>query len=324
LRNQKEIPGINKEKNLESNKSLSNKLLSDMNSEGLKLKFVSISRLSQLKEVLEETRTSGLIDKAFYKERLSWFDFSPPKSLPNASSIIIISVPQPKIKVTFQWKKQIFHLTIPPTYLHDPDEKAKMILENILSPSGYRIERTSLPLKILAVRSGLAEYGKNNITYIKETGSFHRLVGFYSDFPCQKDDWRAPKIMDRCKNCSACIKNCPTGAIMPGRFPVKAEHCLTFHNERANPFPKWIKSDFHHCIVGCLECQSICPVNKYIFKWEEFRGYFSEKETSMILNMTSKNNIPAHTLGKIEQLSLTEYLELLPRNLEAAIKNHIS
>jgi len=301
--------------------SLSNEIYNKFKSEGMAGRIVSIHHLLQLKEEIENKRLDRLLDEDFYQECLSFFDFSPPASLAGAKSIIIVSIPQPKILVSFQWKKRQYMLTIPPTYLHEPDDMVKNILEEILVPADYRIARTLLPLKNLAVRSGLAEYGKNNITYVNGRGSFHRLVGFYSDLPCVDNNWQEPKTMSTCQNCSACLKNCPSRAIPEDRFLIKAELCLTFHNEREDFFPEWIKPEWHHCLVGCLRCQSICPANKHIFNWEETREHFSEKETSMILNCLGEKDLPPSTLNKLEKLSLTEYLKLLPRNLETVLRN---
>jgi len=301
--------------------SLLSKIYKKFKSKGMAGRIVSIHHLLQLKEEIENKRLDRLLDEDFYQECLSFFDFSPPASLAGAKSIIIVSVPQPKILVSFQWKKRQYILTMPPTYLHEPDDMVKNILEEILVPAGYRTARTLLPLKNLAVRSGLAEYGKNNITYVNGTGSFHRLVGFYSDLPCLEDNWQEPKTIPICRNCSACLKNCPSGAISKDRFLIKAELCLTFHNEREGSFPDWIKPEWHHCLVGCLRCQSVCPANKHVFHWEETREHFSEKETSMILNGLREDELLASTLDKLEKLSLTEYLKQLPRNLEAVLKN---
>ena len=72
-----------------------------------------------------------------------------------------------------------------------------------------------MPWKLLAVRSGLAQYGKNNITFIQGLGSFYRLVAFISDLPCAEDNWGEFKSLDDCRNCDACTKACPSGAIGP-------------------------------------------------------------------------------------------------------------
>jgi len=301
--------------------SLVKKLNKKINSKGLKGKIVSISHLAQLKEEIKNRHTTPLLDEYFYQECLSVFNYSPPASLASPKSIIIVSVPQPKILVTFRWQKKKYILTIPPTYLHEAVDMVRNILEEVLNPEGYHIVRAALPLKIIAVRSGLAKYGRNNLTYINGMGSFHRLVGFYSDIPSIDDSWDKMKMMTTCQTCLACFENCPTGAITRDRFLIKAEYCLTFHNERNNYFPKWINPDWHHCIVGCLRCQSVCPANKNVLRYEETREHFSERETLMILNSTSEKDLSVSTLNKLERLSLMEYLEQLPRNLKAVLRN---
>jgi hypothetical protein len=57
-------------------------------------------------------------------------------------------------------------------------------------------------------------------------------------------------------------KKCPTAAIKPDQFLLHAEYCLTFHNEKRGEFPEWIGTPAHHCLVGCMRCQIICPENK--------------------------------------------------------------
>jgi len=43
------------------------------------------------------------------------------------------------------------------------------------------------PFKTLATRTGLAKYGKNNITYTECGGSYHRLTAFYTDMDLETD-----------------------------------------------------------------------------------------------------------------------------------------
>ncbi|MEE9378294.1 MAG: hypothetical protein V3V33_09695 [Candidatus Lokiarchaeia archaeon] len=81
-------------------------------------------------------------------------------------------------------------MLIPPTYLYGLKVINEMIefLTEILKPGEYNVAYARLPQKTLAVRSGLAEYGRNNITYIPGMGSFHRLTTLYSDFPTEEDN----------------------------------------------------------------------------------------------------------------------------------------
>ena len=116
------------------------------------------------------------------------------------------------------------------------------ILAEVLESGGYRAAKAVLPKKLLAVRSGLAAYGKNNITYVPGMGSFHGLVAVFSDLPAPEGTWRDAEMMEACHKCAACRRHCPTGAIDADRFLLRAERCLTFHNEKPVdvPFPGWI------------------------------------------------------------------------------------
>jgi epoxyqueuosine reductase len=156
-------------------------------------------------------------------------------------------------------------------------------------------------------------------------GSFHRLATFYSDLPCQEDNWQELQMMESCQNCSACLRNCPTGAIPSAslgtgtseRFLLRAERCITFHNERAGkfPFPAWLDPSWHNCLVGCLHCQRVCPQNKDFLEWIEEGAEFSQEETALILEGIPSDQLPATTVRKLKQLDLIEYLDGLPRNL---------
>jgi epoxyqueuosine reductase len=113
------------------------------------------------------------------------------------------------------------------------------------------------------------------------------------------------------------MKACPTGAISADRFLLKAERCLTFHNERRGAFPEWLKPSWHNCLVGCLYCQEACPVNKNGPKSLKEGPVFSEEETDFILQNVPLKEMPQTAVKKLEQLDVTEYLPVLGRNLRA-------
>jgi len=104
------------------------------------------------------------------------------------------------------------------------------------------------------------------------------------------------------------------------RFLLRAERCLTSHNERACPFPEWIHLKWHHCILGCMQCQTICPENKNVEHWVDIGATFSHDETTLLLESTSVQELPERTKREQKRLALIEYLEILPRNLKALIK----
>jgi epoxyqueuosine reductase len=290
-------------------------LHSKLDEEGCRGRTVSVRHLCDLREDIERNRTGGLLNEEFYQERLTHFSFTPADVLPGAESLIVVAAPQPQIKVVFTWHGESTQVIVPPTYTNETDKKVERTLSHVLNHHGYHIARASIPLKLLAVRSGLGDYGRNNICYVPGMGSFHRLVAYYSDIPCSDENWREPQMMERCQNCQACLRICPTGAIAADRFLVRAERCITFHNERPTGFPAWIDRSWHNCLVGCMRCQKVCPKNNGFLDWIQGDLAFSEEETSCILNSTSVDRFPPETAKKLEQLNLLEDSLLLGRNL---------
>ncbi len=302
---------------------LSGALHESLEKQGFKGKIVSIAHLKELQKDIETHHKKGLLDKELYDAYLASFDFECQRSLTGARSLIIVSVPQPQVRVVFEWEQNSYPVIIPPTYDCSVDERVADLLRASLGPQGYQLQKVRLPDKLLAVRSGLAQYGKNNITYVKGSGSFHRPVVFISDFPCETDSWGEPTVMEQCETCSACMKACPTAAIKSDRFLLHAERCLTFHNERACDFPEWLSPTWHNSLVGCMICQKVCPVNKDILKWTESGVTFEREETTLILDGVSHDRLPGETLQKLNRLDMMEYYDVLGRNLKMLIEKSI-
>jgi epoxyqueuosine reductase len=73
--------------------------------------------------------------------------------------------------------------------------------------------------------------------------------------------------------------------------------------------------------VGCMICQNACPMNRKFRDWIEDGGAFSEGETLTLLNDEPPDKLSKSTLKKLEKLGMTEYVEVLGRNLKAVIGN---
>ena len=294
-------------------------LLSQLTARGYRTRIVAIQRLRDLQEDFESCFHQGLLDEEVYQEHLSGLSFRPPDGLPGAQSIIVVAVPQPRTRFTFTWHGQQFALDVPPTYLHwqGAKEYVRALLAALLSPHGYQVAPAALPEKLLAVHSGLGAYGRNNISYVPGLGSFYRPVALYSDAPCPSDQWHDLRMLERCRSCVACQNGCPTGAIATERFLLRAERCLTFHNERPSdvPFPSWIDPAWHNCLVGCLHCQQVCPENRAVWSWVVEGTSFTEEETSLLQEGIPFDQLPGTTIEKLKQSDLADLLEVLPRNL---------
>jgi epoxyqueuosine reductase len=288
---------------------------------GWKGRIIPIGHLADLKDAIFGPLKQGLIDESLYRDQLSFLSFDPPEDLPAALSIVIVAVPTPQMRIIFHRQDRRIPVVVPPTYVsYTPrTESIQSALADLLRSEGYHLAKPQLPLKTLAVRSGLADYGRNNICYVDSMGSFLQLVGAFSDLPCESDPWREPKMLDRCESCVACIRHCPTKAITSDRFLLHAEHCLTYHNEAASDFPGWINPTWHHCLIGCLRCQTACPENKAVLNWFEDRAEFSEQETDLFLKRVPLEQLPAEAISRIKSLEINEDYQLLCRNLSMII-----
>jgi epoxyqueuosine reductase len=289
--------------------------------QGWKGRIVPIARLADLREAISGRHEQGLFDESLYRGQLSFFSFDPPADLPGAASIIVVAVPTPQMRVTFHWQGRPVPLVIPPTYVSytSRTEAVQEVLAAWLKHQGYGVARPNLPLKTLAVASGLAEYGRNNITYVQGLGSFYQLVAAFSDLPSDGDPWREPKPLDRCSSCVACLRHCPTGAIASDRFLLHAERCLTYHNEAPDDFPDWIDPSWHHCLIGCMRCQTACPANKDVIGWFEDRVEFTEPETELMVRRVPLAELPPSAAARMKSLELNEDYRYLCRNLSMVL-----
>ncbi len=288
---------------------------------GYRSRIVSVSHLNELQDEFERDQQPGLVSSEITKNYFDKIHFHLPENLPDATSIIVMAIPKPMVRITFELDGKQAALIMPPIYMRywETFDEVEAVLSGILKPYRYHTEFAPLPMKLLAARSGLAGYGKNNITFVEGLGSFHQIATYYSDLPCEQDAWQEYRMMERCKNCSACLKRCPTGAIVREMFLIHAERCIAFHNERPGdiPFPSWVDPQWHNSLIGCMRCQEICPMNRPYLDQVIEGAYFTEGETSLFLKGVCMEDLPPVTQGKIQQWGLEDKLSRLPRNLIA-------
>ncbi|MCJ7571079.1 MAG: hypothetical protein MUO82_04285, partial [Candidatus Thermoplasmatota archaeon] len=180
-------------------KTITDMLHSEFEKLYAKFRTVSNIHLKELQEEINEWKHNGLITEKFFKQNYGEFTFHPPTTLHNVHSIIVIGIPQKITPVIFFHKGERYQTVIPPTYAYSKlRTSCKEILSRILGNKGYFVDHAILPLKLLAVKSGLAKYGKNNICYIDGMGSFTRLQAFYMDYEFPIDDWHEKQIMESC------------------------------------------------------------------------------------------------------------------------------
>jgi len=293
-----------------------------LGSEGLQGRIVPITRLPDLKRDIEDLREGGMIDAAVYDTYLHDFQYSAPEGLPDARSIIVVAVPQPKLRIHFTYEGREMAAIVPPTYANAM-EVIRMVKEALtrIASGEARFERGVLPLKTLAARTGLVRYGRNNITYLPEHGSFHRLVAYFTDLDLGMDQWQEREALPACKECHLCQEACPASVMGDDRFLIRVERCLTWFNEMPSdrPFPKEVGADWHNAIVGCMRCQEACPYDRKVRDWVVEGERFSEEDTRYLLEGKFDGTQGKEMLAKLERCGLD--LTVFPRNLQALLGN---
>jgi epoxyqueuosine reductase len=241
-------------------------------------------------------------------------------------SVIVLALPRSAHIVSFEMSNGPFEVLFPPTYVKY-DDIFKIYFTDFTNYFGNKLGEAQLvkvPLKTLAVKMGLAVYGRNNITYIEKFGSYHQLTAFttakelkpYNGF--NNDEI---KQLLQCEDCSICTTLCPTKAIDKERFLLRAERCLTFFNEREGKLPADVRlpSNLQPCFVGWMVCQEFCPVNIGLLQIEPTGISFSRKETQDILNGDNDIEVRKGIRKKLEELGILDYESILGRKLRFAL-----
>jgi epoxyqueuosine reductase len=283
---------------------------------GFRMTAAKIERLQELKNEIEGLYHQGLIDGELFRRYLSHLNYALSADGKTLSSFILTAAPQTQQGITFNYNNREYYYPIPPTYFTKTDEIIEEIIGDSLIPLGFSLFPANFPFKLAAVRTGLAKYGRNNITYCDGLGSYYRLKAFITDFPIEQDNWRQAELMPRCENCNACMKACPAKAITENRFLLHAERCLTYFNENLDDFPEWVNQSWQRCLVGCMICQKVCPENKGLNISPETTSTFTEEETGALLNSVKDDDLPESAVRKLEELSLLEYRAPISRNLK--------
>ena len=151
--------------------------------------------------------------------------------------------------------------------------EAMKALGTILADEGYEVViDPPVPAKRLAYQSNLGEYGKNGLIYHPEFGSFIILHTIITN---AKLEWEALKCdtmdtveMSDCGNCRRCIDICPTQAIADDGV-ILISKCLRFHMGSSDIIPIDIREKIGNRMLGCEECQLVCPKNSKLLHSKE-------------------------------------------------------
>ncbi|MFC1724397.1 4Fe-4S double cluster binding domain-containing protein [candidate division KSB1 bacterium] len=293
-----------------------------------KYSTVSVKHVKEIGRWFDKLKSEEKIGKnETFRSYIGAFKFDPEEILHGAKSLILVSNRQKISSVVFNYKGKKTEILIPTGYADDgltfESVKAR-IMEDIIKDSAKKLqEQVHLPLKTMSVRSGLADYGKNNITFVDEFGSFHQLIGLYTDKELE-DNWRPLNMLRLCKGCSICIKDCPTKCIREENFVIEVDKCLPLFNELPDPFPEWLPSEVHHTLVGCLKCQYTCPANENRIKDIDKLADITEEETGFLLGESKNEKIHKQIAEKLKRFPSVNNLDYFRRNFKLAFANIIN
>lgn len=289
---------------------------------GYRVRAVPIEHMDELRVDLERHYREGRISEEIHRMLGRCFRFESPADLPDARSVFIIAAASPRVMFHVHWQGRRVPIHLPSTYSEIGSMAGQKLeaLREALKPFGYTAVGARLPEKSIAVRSGLASYGRNNITYIPGLGSLHRLDAFCSNAPCESDSWGEPRLMERCETCKACRDACPTGAIHGDWMVIRAERCLCHLNEGGDEFPSWVDPSWHDSIVGCFHCQRVCPENAAVLDKISEGPDFSEDEVSAILSAKRADDVSPDLYEKLKPLGLHVYMHAIARNMRVLLE----
>jgi len=291
--------------------------------------ILSIERFPELQREFDVIRKDGgLAAQKTFLQEVGALGFSVPREFPQAKSVVVVATFSKTMTVDFLVEGQARRVVIPPQYYRDALNAATLpavVRGDILKSPGARVVDVTerVPLKLLAARSGLGRYGRNNMIFVDGLGSYCVLWAFLTDAPAPEDSWTALDVLEACRHCSHCDRACPTDCIPRGRFVIDAGRCITLYNENDGKFPNFILPSMHHALMGCLRCQTRCPENRGIGEVTASLGEVSSEETQKILDGRPDDALLAslrRTLAGFPPLEAAELFPILTRNLRALVR----
>ena len=109
-----------------------------------------------------------------------------------------------------------------------------------------------------AERAGVGWFGKSTNVLTSTHGSWVFLSQVVTDVPLRPD----PPLRKTCGACTACIVDCPTGAIV-APYVVDNTRCISFLTiELRGGIPVEMRPMIGDWVFGCDICQDVCPVNR--------------------------------------------------------------
>ncbi|MGB5444783.1 MAG: tRNA epoxyqueuosine(34) reductase QueG [Psychromonas sp.] len=192
-------------------------------------------------------------------------------------------------------------------------------IESEVGHLGYRPFVDSAPIleRPLAAKAGLGWVGKHSLLIDAKAGSWFFIGELLIDLPLIVDQ----PVENRCGNCVACLKICPTQAIV-APYVVDGRRCISYLTiELQGAIPVEFRKAIGNRIYGCDDCQLICP-------WNRFSNTTQEADYQARQQLKNRSLLELFSWTEEEFLSYSEgspirrigYLSWL-RNISVALGN---
>ncbi|MGQ0618477.1 MAG: tRNA epoxyqueuosine(34) reductase QueG [Panacagrimonas sp.] len=135
-------------------------------------------------------------------------------------------------------------------------------IERLAGPHGHRVYADSAPIleKALARNAGLGWIGKHTLLIRRDHGSWFFLGELFTDLALPPD--ARPAAQNLCGRCDACMRACPTQAIV-APYTLDARRCISYLTiEHHGSIPEDLRALMGNRIFGCDDCQLACPWNR--------------------------------------------------------------
>ncbi|PKF61305.1 tRNA epoxyqueuosine(34) reductase QueG [Psychromonas sp. psych-6C06] len=192
-------------------------------------------------------------------------------------------------------------------------------IEHQVGKLGYRPFVDSAPIleRPLAEKAGLGWTGKHSLLIDAKNGSWFFIGELLIDLPLPVDQ----PVEEKCGQCVACLKICPTQAIV-APYVVDGRRCISYLTiELQGAIPVEFRKAIGNRIYGCDDCQLICPWNRFanVTQEQDYQARHQlEKQPLLALFAWDEDTFLTNTEGSpIRRIGYQRWL----RNIAVALGN---
>ena len=217
----------------------------------------------QSERLLDMIRENRHGEMAYMQNKVS-VRTHPEKLLPGAKTVFSAALPYRFPLETKKESPRISRYALVDDYHRVVRNKLGQMLDFITAtypePVSGKVCADSMPVfeKTWAEKAGLGKTGKNTMLIVPETGSYVFLGEILLDIELPPSP--TPQF-DPCQECDACLRSCPTGALVePGK--IDARKCISYLTvELKREFSPDESAMIGKWLFGCDICQGVCPHN---------------------------------------------------------------